>query len=110
MRSIICHPVKDKGSKSPRDVCFKCGGAHFQRDSNARKGNGKQSSGKGNQKKSLSKSEGKEKSKESKGESKGVNLEVPKVPKVRTRVKHRKLVLLGLGKTKIKDKLRNSGI
>ena len=38
---------KGKGSSSPRDGCFKCGGAHFQRDCNARKGNGKQSSGKG---------------------------------------------------------------
>ena len=38
---------KGKGSSSPRDGCFKCDGAHFQRDCNARKGNGKQSSGKG---------------------------------------------------------------
>ena len=30
--------VKGKGSSSPRDGCFKCGGAHFQRDCNARKG------------------------------------------------------------------------
>ena len=28
---------KGKGSSSPRDGCFKCGGAHFQRDCNARK-------------------------------------------------------------------------
>ena len=38
---------KGKGSSSPRDGCFKCGGAHFQRDCNARKGTGKQSYGKG---------------------------------------------------------------
>ena len=38
---------KGKGSSSPRDGCFKCGGAHFQRDCNARKSTGKQSSGKG---------------------------------------------------------------
>ena len=36
---------KGKGSSSPRDGCFKCGGAHVQRDCNARKSTGKQSSG-----------------------------------------------------------------
>ena len=35
---------KGKGSSSPRDGCFKCGGAHFQRHCNARKSTGKQSS------------------------------------------------------------------
>ena len=59
------------GSSSPRDGCFKCGGAHFQRDCNARKNTGKQSSGKGKQSKSWSKSEGKGKSKENKGKSTG---------------------------------------
>ena len=49
---------KGKGSSSPRDGCFKFGGAHFQRDCNARKRTGKQSSGKGKQSKSWSKSEG----------------------------------------------------
>ena len=58
---------KGKGSSTPRDGCFKCGGAQFQRDSNARKGNGKQSSGKGKQSKSWSKGDGKGKRKESKG-------------------------------------------
>ena len=38
---------KGKGSSSPRDGCFECGGAHFQRDCNARKNTGMQSSGKG---------------------------------------------------------------
>ena len=61
---------KGKGSLSRRDGCFKCGGAHFQRDSNARKSNSKQSSGKGKQSKSLSQSEAKGKSKGSK-EGKG---------------------------------------
>ena len=46
-----------KGSSTPRDGCFKCGGAHFQRDCNARESTGKQSSGKGKQSKSWSKSE-----------------------------------------------------
>ena len=46
-----------------RGGCFKCGGAHFQRDCNARKSIGKQSSGKGKQSKSRSKSESKGKSK-----------------------------------------------
>ena len=38
---------KRKRSSSPRDGCFMCGGAHFQRDCNARKSTGKQSSGTG---------------------------------------------------------------
>ena len=50
---------KGKASSSPLDGCFKCGGAHFQRDCNARKNTGKQSSGKGKQSKSWSKSESK---------------------------------------------------
>ena len=45
---------KGKGSSGPRDGCFKCVGAHFQRDCNASKNNGKQSSGKGKQSKSWS--------------------------------------------------------
>ena len=62
---------KGKGSSSPRDGCFMCGGAHLERDCNAEKNTGKQSSGKGKQSKSWSKSEGKGKSKENKGKSKG---------------------------------------
>ena len=62
---------KGKGSSSPRDGCLKCGGAHFQRDCNARKCTGKQSSGKGKRSKSWSKIEGKRKSKENKGKTKG---------------------------------------
>ena len=62
--------AKGKGSSSPRDGCFECGGAHFQRDCNARKSTGKQSYGKGKRSKSWSKSEpsssGKGKSKENK--------------------------------------------
>ena len=34
---------KGKRSSSPRDGCFECGGAHFQRDCNACKSTGKQS-------------------------------------------------------------------
>ena len=59
---------KGKGSSSPRDGCFQCGGAHFQRDCNARKNTGKQSSGKGKHK-----SEGKGKSKGNKGKSTGMS-------------------------------------
>ena len=62
---------KGTGSSSPPNGCFKCGGALFQRDSNARKNTGKQLSGNGKQSKSWSKSEGKGKSKENKGKSKG---------------------------------------
>ena len=77
---------KGKGSSSPRDGRFKCGGAHFQRGCNARKSTGKQSSGKGKHSKSWSKSEGKGRVKRTR--------ESPwkMVPKVRTRTKHRKLV------------------
>ena len=68
---------KGKGSSGPRDGCFKCGGAHFQRECNASKNTGKQSSGKGNQSKSWSTSEpsisGKGKSKENQGKSKGLS-------------------------------------
>ena len=40
--------AKGKGSSSPHDGCFKCGGAHFQRDCNARNGTGKQHMAKAN--------------------------------------------------------------
>ena len=62
---------KGKGSPSPRDGCFTCGGAHFQRDCNARKSTGNQSSGKDKQSKSWSKSESNGKSKENNGKFKG---------------------------------------
>ena len=61
---------KGNGSPSPRDGCFKCVGAHFQRDCNARSNTGKQSSGKCKQSKSWSKTEGKGKSKENRRKSK----------------------------------------
>ena len=80
-----------KGSSSPRGGCFKCGGAQFQRDCNARKSKGKQSSGKSKQSMPWSKSEGKGKSKENK-ENPNENPKEPKVPKVHTRAKHRKWV------------------
>ena len=64
---------KGKGPSRPRGGCFKCG-AHFQPDCNARRGNGKQSSGKGEQSKSLPQSDGKGKSK-AEGLYKGKNLE-----------------------------------
>ena len=69
VNSLSC--CKGKGSSSPREGFFMCGGAHFQRDCNARKGTCKESSGKGKQSKSWSKSEGKGESKEHKGKSKG---------------------------------------
>ena len=50
---------KGKGTSSPRDGRFKCGGAQYQRDCNARKSTGKQSFAKGKQSKSWSQSEGK---------------------------------------------------
>ena len=79
---------KGKGSSSPRDGCFKCGGAHFQRDCNAPKSTGKQSYGKGKQNKSCSKGEptfsGKGESKENKGKYRG-KTKGTKVPKAYTR-------------------------
>ena len=95
VNSLSLFGLRKRGSSSPHDGCFKCGGAHFQRDCNACKSTRKQSSGKGKQSKSWSKSEVKGKSKENKENPK----ESPKEPKVRsevpkahTRVKHRKLV------------------
>ena len=64
---------KGKVSSSPRDGCFNCGGAHFQRDCNARKSTGKLPYGKGKQSKSWSTSEGKGKTNEHKGKSKGTS-------------------------------------
>ena len=61
---------KGKGSSSPRDGCFMNGGALFERDCNARRSTGKQSSSKGKQSKSWSESEGKGKSEENKGKFK----------------------------------------
>ena len=52
---------KEKGHRVHVMGDSKCGGAHFQRDCNARKSTDKQSSGKGKQRKSWSKSEGKRK-------------------------------------------------
>ena len=84
---------KGKGSSSPRVRCFKCGGAHFQRDCNARKSTGKQSSGKGKQSKSWSKSECKvKKTRENPKASPKEPKVRSKVPKAHTKVKHRKLV------------------
>ena len=77
-----------KGSSSPQDGCFKCGGAHVQRDGNARKGNGMQSSCKNKQSKRV---RTKERVKSVRRHPKE-NPQVPKVPKVRTRVTSRKLV------------------
>ena len=73
----------------------KCGGAHVQRDCDARKNTGKQSSGKGNQSKSWSKSEGKGESKENKGKSKGT-----KVAKGSHKGKTSKTCLSGLENSK----------
>ena len=77
---------KGKGSSSPRDGCFKCGGAPFQRAAMHARAQASNRLAKANSK-SWSKREGKGKSKENKESPKE-----PKVPKVRTRTKHRKLV------------------
>ena len=74
---------KGKGSSSPRDGCFKCGGAHFQRDCNARKGTGKQSYGKGTQAKVRVMNP---------QENPSQPIVRTKVPKAYTKAKHRKQV------------------
>ena len=75
----------------------------FQRDCNARKGNGKQSFGKGKQSNSWSKSDGNGKSKESKGRtSKGKAKGAYKVTTSKTGLSNLKL--------EIRDKFRSSGI
>ena len=73
MRSTLPCLAQEKGHRVRVMGVFQCGGAHFQRDCNARKSTGKQSSGKDKQSKSWSKSEGKGKSKENKGKSKGTS-------------------------------------
>ena len=71
----LSRQAKEKGHQVRAMGVFKCGRAHFQRDCNASKNNGKQSSGIGKPSKSWSKSEpshtGKGKSRENKGNSKG---------------------------------------
>ena len=73
--SLSLSSAKGKGVIESAWWVFKGGGAHFQRDCNARKSTGKQSFGEGRQSKSWSKSEpshsGQGKSKENKGKSKG---------------------------------------
>ena len=90
-----------KGSSNPRDGCFKCSVAHFQRDCivhvTRRKGNGKN----GKQNKSLSMSAGTGKSKEMRETAiPREKPKVPKVPKARIRERLRKMVYLALKKPK----------
>ena len=100
MRSTLSRLAKEKGHRvRVMDGCFKCGGAHFQRDCNARKSTDKQSSGKGKQSKSWSKSEDKGKSKENKGKSKGT-----KGAKGSHKGKTSKTGLSGLEKLEIRGK------
>ena len=79
---------KGKGSSSARDGCFKCGAAHFQRDRNARKNTGKQSSDRASDGPRVRAKVRVKIRRENPQE----NPKEPKVPKARTRAKHRKLV------------------
>ena len=104
---------KGKMSSSPRDGCFKCGGAHFQRDCNARKSTGKLSYGKDNQSKSWSTSEGKGKSKENKGKSKGTSKRTKSAnqgAKGTHKGKTSKTCLSGFENSKSETSSENSGI
>ena len=78
---------KGKGSSSPRDGFCKCGGAHFQRDCHARK-RASNRLVKANRASHGPRVRVKARVKKTSGNPK----ENPKVPKVRTRAKHRKLV------------------
>ena len=104
---------KGRWSLSPRDGCFKSGGAHFQRDRTARWSTGEQSLGKCKQCKSWSKSEGKGRSKENKGnskrKSKGTKGAIQGA-KGSHKGKTSKTSLSGLENSQIRDKLGNSGI
>ena len=109
MRSTLSHLTKEKGSSFPRDGCFKCGGAHFQRDCNTRKGKGKQTLGRANRASHGPRVSAKERMKRSRVNPKE-HPNVPKVSKVRTRVKPRKLVYQVLKTRNQRHALRNSGI
>ena len=109
VNSLSLSSGKGKESSSPRDGCFKCGGAHFQRDCNARKSTSKQSSGEGKQSKSWSKSEGKGKSKENKRKSTGKSKRTEGA-KVSHKGKTSKTGLSGFENSKSEAKLGNKGI
>ena len=76
--SLSLSSGKGKGSSGPRDGCFQCGGAHFQRDCNASKNAGPRVKAKERVKRTMENQKGSPKD--------------PKVPKAHARVKHRKLV------------------
>ena len=96
-----------KGSPSPRDGCFKCGGAHLQRDCNVdatpRKGNDKKGSRASHGPRGLA-NERVRKVRET--DNPKENPKVLKLPIVRTRVKLRRLVFL-VTKTRIQRDVRN---
>ena len=90
---------KGKGSSSPRDGCFKCGGAHFQRDCNLHKSTGKQSYGKANRASHGARVSPHTQARVRVRKTRTNPKENPKEPKVRTKVpkahtraKHQKLV------------------
>ena len=103
VNSLSLSSGKRKGSSSPRDGCFKYGGAHFQRDCNARKSTGKQSYGKANRASHGTRVRaGVKKTRKNPKEPKVRT----KVPKAHTRAKHRKLVSQVL-KTRNRRQARN---
>ena len=92
---------KEKGSSSPRNGCFKCGGAHFQRDCNARNVQASNRMAKANRASHGPRvsphcqAQAQARVKKTRGNPKD-NLKEPKVrtkvPKAYTRAEHRKLV------------------
>ena len=92
--------AKGKGSSSPRVRCLNCGGAHFQRDCNARKAQARNRMAKANRASNGPivnfHSQAKERVKEKENPKDNPKKETKvrtKVPKVSTRATHRKLVL-----------------
>ena len=109
IQSILVHLAEGKGSSSPRDGCFKCCGAHFQRDCN-RKHHAIAMARRVNRASRGPRVLAKERARKVRetDNPKG-NPKVP-VPKVRTRVKPRKLVYPVSKPPEISDKFRNLGI
>ena len=96
----VSHPLKGKGSSSPRVGCLKCGGAHFQRDCSARKAQARNRMAKANRASNgpivcpqtqAKVMEGRTRENPKDNPKKETKVRT-KVPKVRTRATDRKLV------------------
>ena len=114
-RSTPCRQAKEKekGSSGPRDGCFKCGGAHFQRDcickQEHRQANVWAMANRASHGPRVNlQSQAKERVQKTKKNPKDIPRD-PKVPKAHARVKTSKTGISGLENLKT-DKLGNLGI